>query len=176
MWESLIFSGITEVPRRETPEETEEEVSKFRTIIQFHVTHPLRSRKDGKPKNIVVKFEKREDKNEVLKAARSKLKECDSKDHDQFPPPEIIARRNDLWPEFRHHQQQGDTVKIYDEKFIVNGRQIRPVITNHLTKFMFLIKLSSQRTSYPLVQMLPQQNSQQQFPQPTPSFFPNIPR
>lgn len=85
----------------------------------------MRPRKYGKPKNIVAKFEKKKDKNLVLKAVRSKLKERDFKVHEQFPP-EIIARQSDIWPAFCQHQQQEDTVKFYDDKLIVNVRRIYP--------------------------------------------------
>ncbi|CAC5378888.1 unnamed protein product [Mytilus coruscus] len=170
-----------EVACSETPEETEQEVKRFieqkleiKENIQFHVTHRLRPRKDGKPNNIVAKFEKRKDRNLVLKAARSKLKESEFKVHEQFPP-EIIARRNELWSAFRHHQQQEDTVKFYDGKLIVNGRRIYPS-TYRQPLDQTYAPYPVQHTRYPPLQMPPQQNSQQQFPQPGPSFVPNFPR
>ena len=133
MRENLIFSGLKEVARFETPEQTEQEVKAFirdrleiESDVKFHVTHRLRPRNDGKPKSIVAKFESRKDRNLVLKAARDKLKNTEYKVSEQYPP-EIVSRRNELWPAFRYHQQnERDNVKFYDDKLIVNGQRLYP--------------------------------------------------
>ena len=91
--------------------------------IQFQVVHRLRPRRDGKPKSIVAKFERRKDRNLVLKTAREKLKSNEYGVHEQYPP-EIIARRNELWQAFRYHQDRDDNVRFYDDKLFVNGMRL----------------------------------------------------
>lgn len=132
MRENLIFSGIPEVARNETPEQSENELKTFiaqklkiEKEIPFHVVHRLRPRRDGRPKSMVAKFQSRKDRNLVLKVARKELKNTEFGAHEQFPQ-EINVRRNELWPAFRHYQQAGQNVRFNDDKLIVNGSRIYP--------------------------------------------------
>ena len=45
--------------------------------------------------------------------------------HEQYPP-EIIARRNELWQAFRYHQDRDDNVRFDDDKLFVNGMRLYP--------------------------------------------------
>ncbi|VDH97469.1 Hypothetical predicted protein [Mytilus galloprovincialis] len=93
--------------------------------IKFHVVHRLRPRQDGKPRTIVAKFERRKDRDRVLKAARDNLKDTHYSIYEQFPN-EIMERRNILWPIFKREQRAGRRVRFKEDKLYVDGRRIFP--------------------------------------------------
>ncbi|CAC5398495.1 unnamed protein product [Mytilus coruscus] len=94
--------------------------------IRFHVVHRLRPRRDRKNRTIVAKFERRKNRDRVLKAAPGKLKESPYSVYEQFPN-EIMERRNILWPVFKREQRMGKNVKFKEDKLYVNGQRIFPL-------------------------------------------------
>jgi len=89
------------------------------------VVHRLRPRRDGKPRTIIAKFERRKDKDVVLKAAHIKLRETPFSIYEQYPN-EIMERRNILWPIFKREQRRGSHVRLKEDKLYANGQRIYP--------------------------------------------------
>lgn len=135
MRENLLFGGVEEhESERNDPDNinTENVLQKFikeklgiDDEIRFHVVHRLRPRRDRKPRTIVAKFERRKDRDRVLKAAPGKLKDSPYSVYEQFPN-EIMERRNILWPVFKREQRMGKKVKFKEDKLYVNGQRIYP--------------------------------------------------
>ncbi|CAC5370827.1 unnamed protein product [Mytilus coruscus] len=93
--------------------------------INFHVVHRLCPQQDGKPRTIVANFERRKDRDRVLKAARNNLRDTHYSIYEQFPT-EIMERRNILWPIFKREQRAGRRVQFKEDKLYVDGRMIFP--------------------------------------------------
>ncbi|CAG2247635.1 unnamed protein product [Mytilus edulis] len=135
MRENLLFGGIEEDTCEKEDRDniqTEKVLQKFikeklniLDNIKFHVVHRLRPRQDGKPRTIVAKFERRKDRDRVLKAARDNLKDTHYSIYEQFPN-EIMERRNILWPIFKREQRAGRRVRFKEDKLYVDGRRIFP--------------------------------------------------
>lgn len=135
MRENLLFGGIPEeAQEKDDPDniQTERVLKKFisekmdiKDDIQFQVVHRLRPRSDGKPRTIVAKFERRKDRDRVLKAAPLHLKETQFSAHEQFPT-EIIEQWNVLWPIFKREQKAGRSVRFKEDKLFVDGTRIYP--------------------------------------------------
>ncbi|VDI33760.1 Hypothetical predicted protein [Mytilus galloprovincialis] len=92
--------------------------------IKFHVVHRLRPQQDGKPRTIVATFERRKDRDRVLKAARDNLKDTQYSIYEQFPN-EIMERRNILWPIFKREQRAGRRVRFKEDKLYVTDELIK---------------------------------------------------
>lgn len=135
MRENLLFGGIGEDENEKNDPDnihTERVLQTFikdkleiSDKIEFHVVHRLRPRRDGKPRTIIAKFEKRKDKDRVLKAAPIKLRETPFSIYEQYPN-EIMERRNILWPIFKREQRRGSHVRLKEDKLYVNGQRIYP--------------------------------------------------
>ncbi|CAG2221991.1 unnamed protein product [Mytilus edulis] len=135
MRENLLFGGIAEDTCEKEDRDniqTEKVLQNFikeklniPDNIKFHVVHRLRPRQDGKPRTIVAKFERRKDRDRVLKAARDNLKDTQYSIYEQFPN-EIMERRNILWPIFKREQRAGRRVRFKEDKLYVDGRRIFP--------------------------------------------------
>ena len=79
MRENLIFKRIPDT--YDPNEDTEAKLKNFIATeleitenVEFHVVHRLKPKPDKSPGGIVAKFERRKDRNKVLKAAFEKLK------------------------------------------------------------------------------------------------------
>ena len=141
MRENLLFGGIEEdEAEKNDPDNTKTELVLKNFLkkdmgiaedIKFHIVHRLRPRQDGKPRTIIAKFERRKDRDMVLKSAPGKLKDTRYSVYEQFPT-EIMERRNILWPVFKREQRMGSNVRFKGDKLFVNGRRIFPddVINN----------------------------------------------
>ncbi|CAC5391819.1 unnamed protein product [Mytilus coruscus] len=135
MRENLLFGGVEEhESERNDPDNINTEIVLKTFIreklgiedeIRFHVVHRLRPRRDRKPRTIVAKFERRKDRDQVLKAAPGKLKDSPYNVYEQFPN-EFMERRNILWPVFKREQRMGKNVKFKEDKLYVNGQRIYP--------------------------------------------------
>ena len=132
MKDNLIFTNLPETSNNETPEQSETVIKNFLSNeleiednIELHVAHRLRPRTDNKPRSIVAKFEKRKDRNRVLKTATEKLKNTGFGVYEQYPK-EIGDRRSELWPIFKRESRLEKNVKFNADKLIVDGRRIFP--------------------------------------------------
>ena len=135
MRENLLFGGIEENEDEKNDKEnikTEQVLKDFiktklniKDDIQFHVVYRLRPRNDRKPRTIVAKFERRKDRNQVLRAAPLMLRDTSYSVYEQFPH-EIIERRSILYPVFKREQRLGKTVRFREDKLFVNGQRVYP--------------------------------------------------
>ncbi|CAC5398968.1 unnamed protein product [Mytilus coruscus] len=75
--------------------------------------------------SLVPKFERRKDRDRVLKAAPGKLKDSPYSVYEQFPN-EIMERRNIFLPVLKREQRMGKNVKFKEDKLYVNGQRIYP--------------------------------------------------
>ena len=135
MRDNLIFINFPETSENETPEQTEIVVKEFISDtleitedIPFHIVHRLRKRPDNKPRSIVAKFEKRKDRNRILKIANDKREVMKAQQRGIYEqlPKEIGDRRSELFPVFLREQRLKSDVKFSGDKLIVNGRRIYP--------------------------------------------------
>lgn len=137
MRENLIIKGIPHVDNYREPENTEEKVKRFisevleiKDDIKFHVVHRLKPRPDKKPRNIIAKFERRKDRNNVLEQARKKLKENNQfVVHEQYPM-EVIERRKQLIPIMLDARSKNHTATLRDDKLYIDGRRYFPPPTH----------------------------------------------
>ena len=130
MKENLIISGLPE----ERYENTEtvvkslfEEKLQISNEIEFQAVHRLKHKPGGGHRSIVVRFEKRRDKNRILKAA-PKLKVQNVHIYEQFPA-EISDRRKKLHPKMRELRDSGYFTELRYDKLFVNGRIFDPTRT-----------------------------------------------
>ena len=133
MRENLIFKGIHDVDNIRDEEDTEGKVKTFirNTLeieedMKFHVVHRLKQRPDGKPRNIIAKFESRKDRNMVLEKAIEKLKNNDEfAVHAQYPA-EVIERRRALIPTLIDARKQNHNAVLREDKLYIDGRRYIP--------------------------------------------------
>jgi hypothetical protein len=131
MRDNLIFKGI---PDDYNPvEDTEGKIKDFikselgiEDEINFHVVHRLKPKQDKSPRGIVAKFERRKDRNKVLRKAIAKLK--NNKQfivHEQYPI-EIIDRRRQLVPIMKDARGKGHEAVLKEDRLYINKRRFYP--------------------------------------------------
>lgn len=131
MRENLLFKGIPDT--YDPDENTEEKVVEFiktelaiEDNISFHVVHRLKPKHDRSARSIVAKFEKRKDRNRVLKAAVSKLKNKPQfVVHEQYPI-EIIEKRRELVPYLKDAREKGHHAVLKEDKLFIDKRRFYP--------------------------------------------------
>ena len=94
--------------------------------IELHVAHRLRKRRDGRPRTIVAKFEKRKDLERVLGIVKTGvLRRTDFGVNEQYP--EIINRRRQaLVPKMHEERRKDNRAFINYDKLYINGVEYRP--------------------------------------------------
>jgi len=129
---NLIFGGISDKNcETENTEivlkhflQTELEITGVEDI-EFQNVHRLRTRKNGKPRNIIARFTNYRDHEKVRQAA-SKLKGKPELTISQQYPPEIGDRRRKLYPKLKEFQRQGKRATMVYDQLIVNGHPYVP--------------------------------------------------
>ena len=92
--------------------------------IEIERAHRIeRKRDDGKPRPIVVKFLRYQDKEYVRKSAYL-LKGTRIGIAEQFPK-EIAETRKRLYPIMKKAKQDGNTAKLVKDKLYINGQRYR---------------------------------------------------
>jgi hypothetical protein len=94
--------------------------------IELHVAHRLRKRRDGRPRTIVAKFEKRKDRERVLGIVKTDvLRRTDFGVNEQYP--EIINRRRQALVTKMHEERRKDNRAFINyDKLYINGVEYRP--------------------------------------------------
>lgn len=97
--------------------------------IEIERAHRLGGkREDGKPRPIVAKFLRFQDKEYIRKSAYL-LKGTKIGIADQFPK-EIAEARKKLYPEMKKAKSEGNTVKLIKDKLYINGQRYRGTSAN----------------------------------------------
>ncbi|CAB4042992.1 Hypothetical predicted protein [Paramuricea clavata] len=130
MRSNLIFYNIRE---ENTPNEKEEVENKIKSLlrdkelnsetekIEIERAHRLgRNRNGTKPRPIVVKFLRFQDK-EMIKRNAYKFKDIGVGISDQFPK-EIQEERNKLYPVFKDARSKGHKAFLVKDKLFINGQ------------------------------------------------------
>lgn len=97
--------------------------------IEIERAHRLGGkREDGKPRPIVAKFLRFQDKEYIRKSAYL-LKGTKIGIADQFPK-EIAEARKKLYPEMKKAKSEGNTVKLIKDQLYINGQRYRGTSAN----------------------------------------------
>lgn len=130
---NLIFENISEeTVDPPAAENTEDVLRKFirdelhiTDEIHFQNVHRLKVRRDRKPRGIIARFVYFKDKETVLKAARTSLRDKPQKIYSQFPQ-EIGNRRRELVPIMKDFRDSGHRAYIDVDKLYVDGKRYIP--------------------------------------------------
>ena len=131
MKENLIFKGISDSydPDENTEAKVVEIIQTELEItdqINFHVVHRLKPKPDKSARSIIAKFERRKDRNAVLKAAIEKLKDIPHfVVHEQYPI-EIIEERRKLVPFMKDAREKGHHAVLVEDKLYIDKRRFIP--------------------------------------------------
>ena len=92
--------------------------------IEIEWAHRLgRKREDGKPRAIVAKFLRYQDKEHIRKSAHL-LKGTNIGITEQFPK-EIADARKALYPVFKKAKKEGNMALLIKDKLFINGQRYR---------------------------------------------------
>ena len=92
--------------------------------IEIERAHRLgRKRDDGKPRPIMAKFLRYQDKEFIRKSANL-LKGTTIRIAEQFPK-EITETRKKLYPVMKKAKEDGNVVKLIKDKLFINGQRYR---------------------------------------------------
>ena len=139
MKDNLLFSGLPETPSpdgHEDAQQTEIIISDFiknklqiNEDIPLQVAHRLKRRRDGRPRSIVAKFERRKDRERVLRAVKTGiLNGTNLSVNEQFPAA-ISQRRQELLPKLREERAKGNRAHINYDTLYINGVPWTPAPT-----------------------------------------------
>jgi hypothetical protein len=119
--------------------------------IELHVAHRLHKRRDGRPRIIVAKFEKRKDRERVLGIVKTGiLRRTDVGVNEQYP--EIINRsRQALVPKMHEERRKDNRAFINYDKLYINGVEYRPPQTDPSCAF-FNLETQNLMCAFPLLE------------------------
>lgn len=126
MRDNLIFEGIVETQEENTEEVLREFLKSEMGITvepQFQRVHRLGKRVQGRHRPIIAKFVLFKERENVRKAAPSKLVGKPFGINEQFPK-EINDRRKLLYPHYKQAKRLGKKAVLIADKLFVNGTEI----------------------------------------------------
>ena len=129
MRSNLVFYNLPEVDKEDSSATVRDVLANKMEIdanneIEIERAHRIgRKRDDGKPRPIVAKFLRYQDKEFIRKSAHL-LKGTKFGIAEQFPK-EIAETRRKLYPIMKKAKEDGSAVKLIKDKLFINGQRYR---------------------------------------------------